>query len=180
VRRSSAWTAINAGQNVVGDIRGRLILKTIAKLTKGVGIVALTARIGHVPALAATFVYVSNAEDGDIGVCSVQADGSLKAGERTKAANIVMPMEVSPDKRFLYAAARSKPYSVFVYAIDRNTGALKPLKVPACRELSVHFARQDRALFVRGVVRREPDQRQCREAGRERRAGAAPGDTGGP
>ena len=101
--------------------------KTIAKLSKGIAAVALTALIGHVPALAGTFVYVSNAEDGDIGVYSVQADGSLKAGERTKAANVVMPMAVSPDKRFLYAAARSKPYSVFVYAIDRNTGALKSL-----------------------------------------------------
>lgn len=100
---------------------------TIAKLSKGIAAVALTALIGHVPALAGTFVYVSNAEDGDIGVYSVQADGSLKAGERTKAANVVMPMAVSPDKRFLYAAARSKPYSVFVYAIDRNTGALKSL-----------------------------------------------------
>ena len=37
---------------------------------------------------------------------------------------MVMPMVVSPDRRFLYAAARSKPYTVYVYAIDRNTGAL--------------------------------------------------------
>ena len=111
-----------------GTLKGRLTVKrTIAKLSKGIAAVALTALIGHVPALAGTFVYVSNAEDGDIGVYSVQADGSLKAGERTKAANVVMPMAVSPDKRFLYAAARSKPYSVFVYAIDRNTGALKSL-----------------------------------------------------
>ena len=102
-------------------------MKNIVKLIKGTTIVALTALGGHVPALAGTFVYVSNAEDGDIGVYSVQADGSLKAGERTKAAKVVMPMAVSPDKRFLYAAARSKPYSVFVYAIDRNTGALKSL-----------------------------------------------------
>jgi len=102
-------------------------VKNIVKLIKGTTIVALTALGGHVPALAGTFVYVSNAEDGDIGVYSVQADGSLKAGERTKAAKVVMPMAVSPDKRFLYAAARSKPYSVFVYAIDRNTGALKSL-----------------------------------------------------
>jgi 6-phosphogluconolactonase len=98
---------------------------SIKKLIKGTAIVALTALIGHGPALAGTFVFVSNAEDGDIGVYSVQADGSLKPGEHAKAANVVMPMAVSPDKRFLYAAARSKPYSVFVYAIDRNTGALK-------------------------------------------------------
>ena len=45
-----------------------------------------------------------------------------------------MPMAVSPDKRFLYAAARSKPYSVFVYAIDRNTGSLKPLSTSPLAE----------------------------------------------
>jgi 6-phosphogluconolactonase len=59
----------------------------------------------------------------------VQTDGSLKPGEHAKAANVVMPMAVSPDRRFLYAAARSKPYSVFVYAIDPNAGALKTLSV---------------------------------------------------
>jgi len=32
-------------------------------------------------AQAATFVYVSNAEDGDIGMYTLEADGSLKAGE---------------------------------------------------------------------------------------------------
>ena len=45
-----------------------------------------------------------------------------------------MPMAVSPDRRFLYAATRSKPYSVFVYAIDPNTGALKTLSVSALAE----------------------------------------------
>jgi 6-phosphogluconolactonase len=102
-------------------------LNYIVKLTKGITFAALAALTSHVPARAGTFVYVSNADDGDIGVYSVQADGSLKAGEHVKAANLVMPMAVSPDKRFLYAAARSKPYSVFVYAIDRNTGTLKSL-----------------------------------------------------
>ena len=100
-------------------------MKSIETLSKAIVTAALAALIGQGPARAGTFVYVSNAEDGDIGVYSVQADGSLKAGEHVKAANVVMPMAVSPDKRFLYAAARSKPYSVFVYAIDRNTGALK-------------------------------------------------------
>jgi len=36
-----------------------------------------------------------------------------------------MPMAVSPDRRFLYAASRSKPYRVHVYSIDRSTGELK-------------------------------------------------------
>jgi 6-phosphogluconolactonase len=43
-------------------------------------------------------------------------------------------MAVSPDRRFLYAAARSKPFSVHVYAIDRGTGALTPLSVSPLAE----------------------------------------------
>ena len=73
---------------------------------------------------AATFVYVSNAEDGDIGMYTLQADGSLQPGARYKAGKIVMPMTVSPDKRFLVAAVRSKPFSAHTYSIDRATGAL--------------------------------------------------------
>jgi 6-phosphogluconolactonase len=76
-------------------------------------------------ALAATFVYVSHAEDGDIGMYSLQSDGSLHPGPRYKAEKIVMPMTVSPDKRYLVAAVRSKPFSAYTYAIDRASGALK-------------------------------------------------------
>jgi 6-phosphogluconolactonase len=77
------------------------------------------------PAFAATFVYVSNADDGNISVYTMQADGSLQAGARADAAKVVMPMAVSPDKRFLIAAVRSKPYEAYTYAIDKKTGALK-------------------------------------------------------
>jgi 6-phosphogluconolactonase len=77
------------------------------------------------PALAATFVYVSNADDGNIGTYTLQPDGTLKAGDKVEAAKVVMPMAVSPDKRFLIAAVRSKPYEAYTYAIDKKTGALK-------------------------------------------------------
>ena len=77
------------------------------------------------PTLAATFVYVSNAEDGTIGMYTLQADGSLQPGARVEAAKVVMPMAVSPDKRFLIAAVRSKPYEAYTYAIDKKSGALK-------------------------------------------------------
>ena len=78
-------------------------------------------------AMAGTFVYVSNADDGDIGVYTLQADGKLVPGPRVAAAKVVMPMAVSPDRRFLYAAARSKPYAVHAFAIDAKTGALTPV-----------------------------------------------------
>jgi len=88
-------------------------------------VVAITA-LGVSPAMPASFVYVSNADDGDIGIYRLLDSGELQPGPRAKAANVVMPMAVSPDRRFLYAAARSKPYTVYVYSIDKATGALTP------------------------------------------------------
>jgi 6-phosphogluconolactonase len=96
---------------------------------KGVTVAAIASLSAGAPALAGTFVYVSNAEDGDIGMYAMQADGTLQAGARVKATGLVMPMAVSPDRRFLYAASRVKPFSVHTYAIDAATGALAPLSV---------------------------------------------------
>jgi 6-phosphogluconolactonase len=87
-------------------------------------IAALLSLASSAPALAGTFVYVSNAEDGDIGMYTLQADGSLQPGQRFKAAKLVMPMAVSPDKRFLIAAVRSKPFQAYSYGIDKSSGAL--------------------------------------------------------
>ncbi len=81
------------------------------------------------PALSRTYVYVSNAADGEIGCYRMQADGALQAGARSKAGDVVGPLAVSPDRRFLYAAVRSQPYAVHAYAIDPGTGALAPLAV---------------------------------------------------
>src|SRR6516165_9756281 len=88
-------------------------------------IAILLSMVFGTPTLAATFVYVSNADDGDIGTYTLQADGSLKSGLRIKAEKIVMPMAVSPDKRFLIAAVRSKPYQAYSYTIDHGSGELK-------------------------------------------------------
>ena len=96
--------------------------------------VALVSLVAGLPAFARTFVYVSNAEDGDIGTYRMQANGELEVGPRVAAAKLVMPMAVSPDKRVLYAAARSKPYSVHVYSIHSATGALSPKSVSPLAE----------------------------------------------
>ena len=71
-----------------------------------------------------SIVYVSNAEDGDIGMYRLRSDGTLEPGPRYPAAPLVMPMSVSPDRRFLVAAVRSKPLSAYTYAIDPETGTL--------------------------------------------------------
>ncbi|MGK9169202.1 beta-propeller fold lactonase family protein [Inquilinus limosus] len=86
---------------------------------------SLTA-FGPAPAAAGTFVYVSNAADGDIdGYAMDKATGALTPLGKTKAGKQVMPMTVSPDKRHLYAVVRSQPFTVVTYAIDPASGALR-------------------------------------------------------
>src|SRR5262245_24153406 len=88
-------------------------------------IMALSSLVFGAQSPAATFVYVSNNEEGTIGVYTLKPDGSLEPGARVQAAGkVVMPMSVSPDKRFLVAAVRSQPYSAQTYGIDRGSGAL--------------------------------------------------------
>ena len=125
------------GESTVDHLRygsrgqGMNILKG---LCWGIAMTALGSVVGGSPAVAATYVYVSNAEDGDISVYTLQPDGALTAAPRVPAAKIVMPMAVSPDRRFLYAGVRSKPYSVHVYAINPATGALTPVAVSPLAE----------------------------------------------
>jgi len=123
-------------------------MKPFSTLTKG--IIAMSA-LASSSALAATFVYVSNAEDGDIGAWSMQADGALKALARVPAAKVVMPMAVSPDRRLLYAASRSKPYTVHVYAIDPGTGALKPFSTAPLAESFPYISLDRTGRFLFGA-----------------------------
>src|SRR5205807_2538715 len=101
--------------------RGRAMRKNF----KAGILMAASSLLFSAQATAATFVYVSNAEDGDIGMYTLQSDGSLQPGPRFTAKKLVMPMTVSPDKRFLIAAIRTRPFSAYTYSIDRGTGALR-------------------------------------------------------
>ena len=102
-------------------------------------------------ASAGTYVYVSNAEDGDIGVYTLNADGALQPGARVKAGNLVMPMAASPDKRFLYAAVRSRPYAVLTFAIDPKTGELKQLSGGALAESYPYISVDKSGRFLLGA-----------------------------
>jgi len=103
------------------------------------------------PVLAGTFVYVSNAEDGDIGMYSLQGDGSLLPGQRFKAAKLVMPMAVSPDKRFLIAAVRSKPFQAYSYSIDKSSGALNLVGAGALAESYPYISLDRTGRFLLGA-----------------------------
>ncbi len=109
---------------------------------------ALTSLIGSAPA---TFVYVSNAEDGDIATYSMKPDGTLQPGARVPAAKVVGPMAVSPDRRFLYAGVRSKPYAVHAYTIDSGTGALQLLAVSPLAESFPYLSLDKTGRFLLGA-----------------------------
>ena len=102
-------------------------VRAFAILQRVIVVAAMATLSGIVPAFAASFVYVSNADDGDISTYRMQDNGELQPGTRVKAAAMVMPMAVSPDRRFLYAASRAKPFAVHVYSINSTTGELTPL-----------------------------------------------------
>jgi 6-phosphogluconolactonase len=75
--------------------------------------------------MAKTFVYVSNAQDGNIDAYVMDTGtGALTPIGKAEAAKLVMPMTVSPSKKHLYAVVRSQPTRVLTYAIDPATGAL--------------------------------------------------------
>src|SRR2546429_4163653 len=75
--------------------------------------------------VAKTFVCVSNAQDGNIDAYIMDTStGALTPIGKAEAATLVMPMTVSPSKKYLYAVIRSQPTRVLTYAIDPATGAL--------------------------------------------------------
>jgi 6-phosphogluconolactonase len=94
----------------------------------------IRARTAMADELPETVAYVSDAGNPGVGVFSMNRD----SGELTMIANVrvpgtdkpspaSMPMAVSPNHRFLYAALRSQPYTVASFAIDPATGRLTHL-----------------------------------------------------
>ncbi len=71
-----------------------------------------------------TIAYVSNADSREIIVLRLAEDGTLTEIERVTTPGTVMPLALSPDRRFLYAALRSEPFGVASYRIDGQTGRL--------------------------------------------------------
>jgi 6-phosphogluconolactonase len=132
-----------------------------------------------------TFVYISNAEDGEIAVCLLTPTGDLEPRGHGKAAASLGPLAISPDRRFLYAASRAKPFSVHVFGIDPATGALAPRSVSPLAESCPYLSldRTGRVLFgasygahrvtvneVGGDGRVVPEPRQVIPAGRHAHA----------
>ena len=108
-------------------------------LALGLGGIALpTPFIGGGKAMADnipdTVVYVSNAASKEVYVFAMNREsGELTLLDKVpvpgtdKASPASMPMAVTPDHRFLYAALRSDTFPVSSFAIDRTSGRLTHL-----------------------------------------------------
>jgi 6-phosphogluconolactonase len=97
-----------------------------------------------------TVVYVSNAGSKEVWVLAMnRASGELDLIDKTpvpgndKPSPTSMPMALSPDRRFLYAALRSEPFTVASFAIDRDNGKLSHLG-NAPLEASMAYTTTDR------------------------------------
>jgi 6-phosphogluconolactonase len=86
---------------------------------------------GETSAATHTVAYVANADSHDIAVLALEAgegnNAPLREIDRFATGGSVMPLAVSPDKRFLYASIRSDPFRVLSLAIDAATGRLEEI-----------------------------------------------------
>ncbi len=72
-------------------------------------------------------VYVTNADSGDLWVYRLDSAGALSPAQRMMVGGQVMPLALSPDRRFLYAARRSDPMEVLSFGVDADNGELSLL-----------------------------------------------------
>jgi 6-phosphogluconolactonase len=71
------------------------------------------------------FVYVSNAQDGEIAVLHLDAErATLTPHARVAADEAVMPLALAPERRTLYAATRGQQKRIYTYEIDQHNGDL--------------------------------------------------------
>jgi 6-phosphogluconolactonase len=76
-------------------------------------------------ATSTSMAYVANAESRAISVLKLErGSGTAQVVQTLEVGGTVMPMALSPDRKMLYAALRSEPFSVATFAIDRSTATL--------------------------------------------------------
>lgn len=96
------------------------------KLLLSAALLGLCSGVASAAAAPASFVYISNADSGTISAWSLDKDNQKMQPIATyPAAKKVMSSVVSPDKKTLYAAIRSKPYRVMSWHIAAD-GKLTP------------------------------------------------------
>jgi 6-phosphogluconolactonase len=78
---------------------------------------------------ASTFAYVGSSDSQDVTVFNLLADGGLTLIETVPVPGAgkpggSLPLAISPDKKWLFAAVRNDPFALVTFAIDADTGRL--------------------------------------------------------
>jgi 6-phosphogluconolactonase len=99
---------------------------------------------------AGTYLYVSQAEAQTISVLKLSDEtGELSAVQDVAVGGKVMPLAVSPDRRFMYAALRSNPdWKILSFAIDNGTGKLTKLAETPAFSSTVYIATDRTGRFL--------------------------------
>src|SRR3954471_22866240 len=71
---------------------------------------------------SALYVYVSQQDARQISVYRMSSSGELNKVQDIGVTGKAMPMAVTPDRRFLFCALRTEPYSIASFAIDGASG----------------------------------------------------------
>lgn len=110
-----------------------------------------------------TCVYVSCRYSGYIAILNLdQESGALSEIGRAQLDNEVMPLAVTPDRRYLYASLRGDPFAIASFRIDPATGGLVHLATAEVADSLTHISvdRQGRfllgAAYATGVLRVHP------------------------
>jgi 6-phosphogluconolactonase len=122
-------------------------------MTMAASIVFGSAGGGAVPPSAGrTIAYVSSADSREVHVLALDAATARWDVVQTVAtAGRVMPLAVSPDRRFLYASLRTEPYSVSTYAIQPDTGRLMLVGTVPLADNMAYISTDRRGRFLFGA-----------------------------
>jgi 6-phosphogluconolactonase len=102
--------------------------------------------------MSETYVYVSECESQQISVLRMSAEtGKLTKIQTVTVGGRVMPMAISPDRRFLFAALRNEPYAIASFAIDAVDGTLTSLGLTPAPESTVYICTDHTGRFLLGA-----------------------------
>jgi 6-phosphogluconolactonase len=107
-------------------------------------------------AVAATFVYVGNADSQDVTILELKSSGDLTAVDTAGVPGPAkpgssLPLAVSPDKKRLYVGLRNEPYSAVSFAIDARTGRLTLLGTGPLADSMAYVATDRSGRFLFGA-----------------------------
>jgi 6-phosphogluconolactonase len=108
--------------------------------------------MGKYMAESGIYVYVSLQGGRQISVLRIApATGELNKLQDISVGGKVMPMAVSPDRRFLFAALRTEPYSIASFAIDGADGSLTHLGNAPAAESAAYISIDHTGRFLFGA-----------------------------